>query len=161
MEIDRKRRVDFGLLRPVQRLTALSNIKIELFNTQSLTNKSCFIHDHIQDKGLDIMCLTETWHQPDVFSVLNETCPSGYCYLQKARSTGRGGGLAVIYRNQLDLSPLALPELFTFECLAFNFNCKPSLPLTVLLITGHPSQIHVSFQSCTIYFQIFVQPLPI
>ncbi len=84
------------------------------------------------------MCLTETWHQPDVFSVLNETCPSGYCYLQKARSTGRGGGLAVIYRSQLDLSPLALPELYTFECLAFNFNRKPSLPLTVLLIYRPP-----------------------
>ncbi len=62
------------------------------------------------------------------FSVLNETCPSGYCYLQKARSTGRGGGLAVVYRNQLDLTPLALPELYTFECLAFNFNRKSSLP---------------------------------
>ncbi len=72
------------------------------------------------------------------FSVLNETCPSGYCYLQKARSTGRGGGLAVVYRNQLDLTPLALPELYTFECLAFNFNRKSSLPLTVLLIYRPP-----------------------
>ncbi|KAI2653128.1 putative RNA-directed DNA polymerase from transposon BS [Labeo rohita] len=64
--------------------------------------------------------LYETWHQPEVFSVLNETCPPGYCYIQKAHSTGRGGGLAVIYRSHLDLSPLVLPELSSFECLAFN-----------------------------------------
>ncbi len=56
----------------------------------------------------------------------------------KACSTGRVGSLAVIYRSQLDLSPLALPELYTFECLAFNFNRKPSLPLTVLLIYRPP-----------------------
>ena len=85
---------------------------------------------------LDIMCLTETWHQPDVFSVLNETCPPGYFYLQQARSSGLGGGLAVIYRNHLTLSPLPLPELSSFECLAFN--SKHPLPMTVLLIYRPP-----------------------
>lgn len=58
--------------------------------------------------------------EPDgFFSILNETCPPGYYYLQKACSSGRGG-LADIYHNHLDLSPLDLPELSSFECLAFN-----------------------------------------
>ncbi|CAM4730464.1 unnamed protein product [Leuciscus chuanchicus] len=35
------------------------------------------------------MCLTETWHQPEVYSALNEACPPGYSYLEAARSTGR------------------------------------------------------------------------
>ncbi|KAI2645457.1 RNA-directed DNA polymerase from mobile element jockey [Labeo rohita] len=82
------------------------------------------------------MCLTETWLQPDVFSVLNETCPSGYCYLQKARKTGRGGGL---YRSHLDLSPLALPKLSSFECLAFNYSSN--------IILGD-FNIHVNNLSC-------------
>ncbi len=60
MESDRKHGVDFSLLRTVQRLTVLSKIKIERFNTHSLANKSSFIHDHIWDKNLDIICLTET-----------------------------------------------------------------------------------------------------
>uniref|UniRef100_A0A8C1W0H1 Reverse transcriptase domain-containing protein n=2 Tax=Cyprinus carpio TaxID=7962 RepID=A0A8C1W0H1_CYPCA len=136
MEMDRKRGVDHSLLRPIQRFTTSSNFKIELFNAQSLTNKSGFIHDHIRDKSLDIMCLTETWQKPGVFSVLNETCPPSYCYLQKARSSGRGGGLAVIYRSHLDLSLLDIPELSSFECLAFN--CKPPFPMTVLLIYRPP-----------------------
>uniref|UniRef100_A0A8C2IIF8 Reverse transcriptase domain-containing protein n=1 Tax=Cyprinus carpio TaxID=7962 RepID=A0A8C2IIF8_CYPCA len=83
-----------------------------------------------------MMCLTETWHQPDVFSVLNETCPPGYCYLQKARSTGRGGGLAVIHRSDLILSPITLPELSSFECLAFK--CKHPLSTMVFLIYWPP-----------------------
>lgn len=82
------------------------------------------------------MCLTESWQQPDVYSVLNETCPPGYCYLQKARFTGRGGGLAVIYHSYLELSPLTILELSSSECLAFS--CKPPFPMTVLLIYRPP-----------------------
>lgn len=83
------------------------------------------------------MCLTETWQQPDVFfSDLNETCPPNYCYLQKTCSSGCGGGLVVIYHNHLNLSLLSLPELSSFECLAFK--CKHPLSMSVLLIYRPP-----------------------
>ncbi|KAL7845322.1 hypothetical protein AOLI_G00235140 [Acnodon oligacanthus] len=71
-----------------------------------------------------------------MFSTLNETCPSGYSYLQKAHSTGRGGGLATIYRSDLDLSYLPLPELSSCECLAFR--SKQPSPVTILLIYRPP-----------------------
>lgn len=92
-----KRGVDTSVLRPLQRSTTASTLKIELFNTQSLTNKASFIQDHIMEKELALMCLTETWHQPGVYSALNEACPPGYSYLERARNTGRGGGLAIIH----------------------------------------------------------------
>lgn len=82
------------------------------------------------------MCLTETWHQPEVYSALNEACPPGYSYLEAARSTGRGGGLAVIHRQDLELSPISLPATSSCECLAFK--CKPPFPMTVLLIYRPP-----------------------
>lgn len=132
-----KRGVDFSLLRSPQ-YTTPSNINIELFNTQSLTNKSCLIHSHILDRNIDIMCLTETWHQPEGFLALNEACPPGYQYLEKARLSGRGGGLAVLHRSDLKLTPLSLPELSTFECLAFR--CKPPITMTILLIYRPPKQ---------------------
>ena len=71
-----------------------------------------------------------------MFFVLNETCPPSYLYPQKASSTGCGGGLSVIYRDELDLCPLPLPELSSFECLAFK--CKPLFLTTVLLIHCPP-----------------------
>ncbi len=134
IEQDIKRGVDCSVLQPLQRFITSPMLKIELFNAQSLTNKSSFIQDHIMEKGLDFMCLTETWHQPEVYSTLNEFCPPGYSYLEKARTTGRGGGLAVIYRQQVELYPL--PTLSSFEC--FAFKCKPPFPMTILLIYRPP-----------------------
>lgn len=94
------------------------------------------------DKGIDFMCLTETWQQPEVYSALNEVCPPGYSYLEKARSTGRGGGLAIIHRNALELSPLPLPVLSSFECLGFK--CKPP-PSTDMTSHLPASQTQLSF----------------
>lgn len=82
------------------------------------------------------MCVTETRHQPDMFSSLNESCPPGYSYLQKTSSTGRGGGLSVIHRKDLELSLQPLPELSSFECLAFK--CKSPSPVLFLLIYRPP-----------------------
>lgn len=126
------------------RHTATSDIKVELFNAQSLTNKSCLIHDHILEKDFDLFCVTETWHKPDTFIALNECCPTEHSYFQKARSKGRGGGLAVIYRNNLDLSSVNLPEWSSFECLAF----KSNLPTSVLvLLIYQPPKPNTSFIS--------------
>lgn len=90
---NRKPGVDHSVLRPCcNKLDLKTHIIIEQFNVQSLSNKSGLIHDHILDKGIDILCLSETWQQPDVYSSLNEACPPGYCYLSKPRTTGQGGG---------------------------------------------------------------------
>lgn len=131
-----KRGVDFNFLRTFKKHMAASPFKVGLFNVQSLSNKACLIQEHVQDKDLDIICLTETWHQPNSFSVLNEACPPGYNYLERARSSGRGGGLAVISKDHLGLCPVALPVLSSFECLAFS--SKPPHSMTVLLIYRPP-----------------------
>jgi len=124
---------------------------------QSLSNKSGLIHDHILDKGIDIPCLSETWQQPDVYSSLNEACPPGYCYLSKPRITGQGGGLAVIHSSDLVSSPVAIPNMDTFESLVFN--CKHPFSATVTLI-NRPPKPHLTFifdmhsfliSLCTIY----------
>lgn len=62
-----------------------TDTSLELFNAQSISNKSSLIHDHILEKNVDLMCLTETWYQLGFFSSLNEACPPGYSYLQWAR----------------------------------------------------------------------------
>lgn len=130
------RGVDFNVSRPVQRCTPQSLVKLKLFNTQSINNKSTLIEEHIREKGLDLMCFTETWHHPGTYSAISEACPPGYSYMEAARNTGHGGGLAVIHRQDLELSPISLPTTSSCECLAFK--CKPPFPMTVLLIYRPP-----------------------
>ncbi|CAL9705986.1 unnamed protein product [Knipowitschia caucasica] len=130
--------VDFTVLRPLPRMARLQNTKVELFNVQSLSNKACLIYDHIVEKDIDIMCLTETWQKPDVFSALNESCPPGYAYAERARTTGRGGGLAILHHSALKLTPIPLPNLTTFECLGLKG--KYPLPITILLIYRPPKK---------------------
>ncbi len=60
IEQDIKHGVDFNVLQPLRRCITSSMLKMELFNAQSLSNKSSLVHDHIMEKGLDLMCLTET-----------------------------------------------------------------------------------------------------
>ena len=61
--------------------SAVSPATIKQFNVQSLTDKSFLIHDYILDKGLNFMCLTETWHILGDYPVLIEVYTPGYSYI--------------------------------------------------------------------------------
>lgn len=113
-----KRGVDLSNLRPLQNhdhspvsSQNIIPVKLVLLNTQSLTNKSLLFYDYLMDCNTDILCLTETWHRHGAYHTLNETCPPGYTYIEKARCSGRGGGLAVLYRVDLKISLLSLPSV--------------------------------------------------
>lgn len=136
--------------------------KVELFNVQSLSNKSCLNHNHILEKGIDIICLSETWHNPVAYSVLNEACPPGYTYLEKAWTTGHGGGLVVIHSKIWNCHHSPLPKLSTFECLAVK--CKHPRSITILLIywplKQHPgliTEMHEFLSTfCTSLSRVFI-----
>lgn len=86
----------------------------------------------MRTKGLT--CLNETWHRPGVYPFLNEACPPGYTYLEKAHSPG--SGLAILHRSELYLTALLLPNFSLFECLAAK--CMPPHLMTILVIYRPP-----------------------
>ncbi|KAL7875487.1 hypothetical protein AOLI_G00104500 [Acnodon oligacanthus] len=94
--------------------------------------------DQLRQYNISGVGVQRVFNQTDAaLKVCTLACPStGYSYLQKARSTGRGGGLATIYRSDLDLSYLPLPELSSCECLPLR--CKLPSPVTILLIYRPP-----------------------
>ncbi|KAI2642381.1 hypothetical protein H4Q32_025373 [Labeo rohita] len=90
-------------------------LKCALLNVRSLSNKGYIIRDLIIDRELDFIFLTETWQQPNDFSLLNEAAPPGFVYKSQPHGTGRGGGLAMFYREKWKVLPVSTPVFSSFE----------------------------------------------
>ena len=69
----------------------------------------------ITDNNLDIFLLTVTWQVPEDFLQLNLLTPDGYKYLSRPRLHGKGGGLAIIHRDNLRIKQLDFHDTNTFE----------------------------------------------
>jgi hypothetical protein len=62
----------------IERDCDISHLKIGLLNVRSLTSKAVIVNELNSDQNLDVIGLTETWHKPDEFTVLNEASPLAY-----------------------------------------------------------------------------------
>jgi len=100
-------------------------IKLGLLNTRSVVHKAAVIHDIVRDEKLDIIALTETWIPADAPNAVKlDVAPPGYsiCHQPRQPSSGktRGGGVAVICRETLKMSPAFDFSSTEFESLAVN-----------------------------------------
>ena len=91
------------------------HMAIGWLNVQSLTNKTDAVNALISDRELDVLALTETWHSASDDVRLRLATPIDYAVADSARPTGRGGGVAVIFRKHLKCSRVPLPSCATFE----------------------------------------------
>ncbi len=95
-------------------------------NVRSVRNKTTYLSDHISTCKYDIVVLSETWlltsDEADEVCV-NELLPSGYNIHRVDRNTGqRGGGLAVIYKNNIRLKFHKQTHFVQFECVGCTLN---------------------------------------
>lgn len=109
-----------------------------LLNCRSISAKGPYLNELITDTNLDMVFFTETWQTPNDFMHLNLLTPNGYQHLSKPRSSARGGGLAVIYRNSISLTQLDFHITKTFEYMVLKVSLKS--PLTIILIYRPPKQ---------------------
>ncbi|XP_072047081.1 uncharacterized protein [Amphiura filiformis] len=95
-----------------------SNMKLGLWNAQSVGNKGDTITDIILNADLDFFFLTETWLRSDDRVITGQMCPPGYSFLGVPRnSVHRGGGTACVFKSQVSLEfcEEKLPKSDTFE----------------------------------------------
>ena len=127
----------------VSRVASLPNqkphgLKVATFNAQSVgancDEKRTEISSFILDHDLDMMFLVETWLKArGDEAVCADLTPSGYAVKSLPRPAGRGGGLAVVYRDSL------APHL-TFKS-SFSFD-HPSFELLQVTLTSSHKVLH-------------------
>ncbi len=74
----------------------------------------------ITDNSFDVLCLTETWLKPNDYIGLNESTPPSYCYKHEPHQTGRGGSVATIYSDILNVTQKTGYRFNSFEILLLN-----------------------------------------
>ena len=68
-------------------------------------------------QSLDVLALTETWHDNSDDVSLRLSTPGSYAVVDAARGTGRGGGVAIVFRKHLRCSQLSLPTCQKLEAI--------------------------------------------
>ena len=83
-------------------------IKSALLNTCSIRNKIPLILELAAEHDLDLIFITETWIMPDdipLISSLN-TGPYSFSHLPRRNTNNYGGGIGIIFKSSLHVSPL-------------------------------------------------------
>ena len=87
---------------PTSKAEVCTNLSVLYFNAWSCCNKTLEINDLITDGGFDLVFISETWfrptgHEPEIA----EMTPPGYTLRSIPRLTGPGGGLAIVFKDEL------------------------------------------------------------
>ena len=92
-------------------------LKYGLVNARSVNNKTEIVSDFIIEHDLDVLGITETWLQSNDSFTTNNITPSGFSIVSNPRINKRGGGVAIIIKNDFTCRRLATASFSTFEVL--------------------------------------------
>jgi len=118
-------------------------LRVGWLNVRSLGNKSTAVHETIVANDLDVLALTETWHQDSSDVCLRQAAPSDFRFVDAVRSSQPGyGGIAVLHSALLRCRKVDLPPTTTFEALCTRFmagNCSWLLLTIYRPGSSHPT----------------------
>lgn len=106
-------------IKPLHRTTHTDEdtikLKIGLINSRSVMNKTFLLNDFFTAQGLDFMFITETWITSGDMSPFSELIPRDCNFYNTPCSSGRGGGLASIFKEKFNCRLIATEECASFE----------------------------------------------
>ncbi len=77
----------------------VSPFHVALINARSLVNKTFILNYFFTLHTLDALCITETWIKPGDLSPFTELVPQGCSFLNSPLLSGRGEGLATVFKD--------------------------------------------------------------
>lgn len=135
----------------------LHDLALGVLNVRSMVKKGALIQNIILENKLNLFVLNETWiRDDDPPAVLFDAAPSGHSILHVPRKhqapRSRGGGLAVIYNNDInvksaDLTDIPNPKTFELQCVTItrNNSFKRNLKLLNIYRPPYPGEPNLEF----------------
>jgi len=116
-----------------------------MWNIHSMRKKYVVVSDAILSHELDMLVLTELWHQAATDVSVLRSIPPEYSILDRPRSDSSGyGGIIIYHRTSLRVKPIALTSTpATFEALAVSVMSAHG-PYMVLAVYRLGSSPHTS-----------------
>ena len=120
------------------------NLNIMYLNAQSCGNKSLELADTIVEECFDMVLLSETWFKEVGDEPrLAELTPKGFVLKNMPRQTGRGGGLAILYKegltNMVNIRPNS-SSMSTFSMCELRLHQHHQTLTIVFIYRPPPSQ---------------------
>jgi len=117
-------------------------VTMALINARSLANKTFILNDLFLSQEIDFLFVTETWLNAGEMTSLSELSPPGCSFFSTPRSVGRGGGLAVVFKDKFKCRLSPSESYSTFESQLITLNSFKSV-LCVLIY--RPPNFHGGF----------------
>ena len=92
-------------------------MRLCLLNVRSINNKAMAAEDLVVDHDVDILAMAETWLRAgnhDVI-VMGTLCPNSYRFLHVPRPQGRGEGVGLLFKDNLEINSSVCDIFKTFE----------------------------------------------
>ena len=126
-----------------QDATDRQSIRIGHVNAQSLVPKVDVINKLLTSERLDLLCVSETWLTPETLSRFMVF--PGYVMLRRDRASSthgqrvRGGGVAIIHRDNIQCQVIQTPETRLLETLWLSVTWRGGRPAVVGVAYRPPS----------------------
>lgn len=95
-------------------------IRLAMIHVCSLRNKTFILNKFIRTRNLDFLFITETWLNAEDMFVLGEVLPSNFTVFNTPQETGRGGGVASIFKDTFICTRLKFEHFLSFELQVFE-----------------------------------------
>ena len=112
---DRSNLVQVNCVSDLHLRTSATPLTVCTLNARSIANKSALFVDYINECKADLCAITETWLSDNDSAVCHEITPPSYKLFHCPRSDGRGGGTALLFRDNINVSKLESGSRNSFE----------------------------------------------
>ena len=130
-------------------------LHLSVLNARSVNNKSLLIKDYVVDNQIDILAITETWLKADEVSgyTIRDICPNGYKFIHCPREYARGGGIGLLYKQNLKIKKLQTKPHQSFEIMELLLNANSST-FRIVVIYRPPSS-SINKLTYSVFFEEF------